>query len=144
MATVSKRKKQIQQKVDTTRTYSLPEAAALVKECASAKFDETVELAFLLGVDPRHAEQMVRGAVSLPHGTGRTMSGGLDSQAMAKPNAFFGSARAVASTSGGGRLTLPRDRSRSVRLFIVRPPRRLVGVAGMPHGGGGASQWCAS
>jgi large subunit ribosomal protein L1 len=42
-----------------------------LKECATAKFDETVELAFLLGVDPRHADQMVRGAVSLPHGTGK-------------------------------------------------------------------------
>lgn len=73
MATASKRKKQIQQKVDTSRTYTLPESCSLIKECASAKFDETVELAFFLGVDPRHAEQMVRGAVSLPHGTGRAV-----------------------------------------------------------------------
>jgi large subunit ribosomal protein L1 len=51
--------------------WDLPQATAGVKECATAKFDETVELAFLLGVDPRHAEQMVRGTVSLPHGTGK-------------------------------------------------------------------------
>jgi len=60
-------------KVEQGRTYGLGEATKHVKECATAKFDETVELAFLLGVDPRHAEQMVRGAVSLPHGTGKNV-----------------------------------------------------------------------
>ncbi len=58
-------------KVDRNKRYTLPEAAEGVKECASAKFDETVDLAFFLGVDPRHADQMVRGLVSLPHGTGK-------------------------------------------------------------------------
>lgn len=63
--------RELYKKVDTSRSYSLSEAVKLVKECATAKFDETIELAFLLGVDPKHAEQMVRGAVSLPHGTGK-------------------------------------------------------------------------
>lgn len=58
-------------KVESGRTYTLKEAVAKLKECATAKFDETVELAFFLGVDPRHADQMVRGAVSLPYGTGK-------------------------------------------------------------------------
>jgi large subunit ribosomal protein L1 len=71
MAKLSKRQKLIYAKVDPSKKYTLSEAAALVKECATAKFDETIELAFLLGVDPRHADQMVRGAVSLPHGTGK-------------------------------------------------------------------------
>lgn len=71
MAKQSKRVREIKQKVDKSKYYSLDEAAALVKECATAKFDETVELAFLLGVDPRHADQMVRGSVALPHGTGK-------------------------------------------------------------------------
>ena len=53
--------------------HSLEEAAQGVKDSATAKFDETVELAFFLGVDPRHAEQMVRGSVSLPHGTGTSV-----------------------------------------------------------------------
>jgi large subunit ribosomal protein L1 len=57
--------------VEKDKTYALAECVQLVKECATAKFDETVELAFLLGVDPRHADQMVRGSVSLPHGTGK-------------------------------------------------------------------------
>lgn len=59
-------------KVDRTKLYDPAEALALVKEMATAKFDETVEVAVRLGVDPRHADQMVRGAVVLPHGTGRT------------------------------------------------------------------------
>ena len=69
---LSKRQKKLAPKVILGKQYSLEEGAALAKECATAKFDETIELAFFLGVDPRHAEQMVRGSVSLPHGTGKT------------------------------------------------------------------------
>ncbi len=67
----SKRYRAVAEQVDRSSTYTLEEAVALVKSCATAKFDETVELAFKLGVDPRRADQMVRGTVSLPHGTGR-------------------------------------------------------------------------
>lgn len=74
MAKLSKRVKSNQEKVDANRTYALEECVQMVKECATAKFDETVELAFYLGVDPRHADQMVRGSVALPHGTGKTVS----------------------------------------------------------------------
>ena len=73
MAKLSKRMRTIREKADPARIFTLEEAAELVKQTATAKFDETVELAFLLGVDPRHAEQMVRGAVSLPHGTGKNV-----------------------------------------------------------------------
>ncbi|GAV24243.1 50S ribosomal protein L1 [Carboxydothermus islandicus] len=59
-------------KVDKTKLYEPAEAFALVKELSFAKFDETVEVAVKLGVDPRHADQQVRGAVVLPHGTGKT------------------------------------------------------------------------
>src|SRR5947207_12810064 len=58
--------------VDPAKAYSLDEAVKIVKERAKAKFDETVEVAMNLGVDPRHADQMVRGVVNLPNGTGRT------------------------------------------------------------------------
>jgi len=61
------------EKVEPGKSYSVAEAVALVKKNATAKFDETVELSMNLGVDPRHADQMVRGVVSLPHGTGRTV-----------------------------------------------------------------------
>ena len=60
-------------KVDRTREYQIPEAVKLVKDCAFAKFDETVDVAVRLGVDPRHADQVVRGTVVLPHGTGKTV-----------------------------------------------------------------------
>ncbi len=72
MAKVSKRVQSTHEKVEHNRVYTLSESCALAKECATAKFDETIELAFHLGVDPRHADQMVRGAVTLPNGTGKT------------------------------------------------------------------------
>ncbi len=73
MSVASKRRRQLADRHDRTKVYGLEEAANGVKECATAKFDETVELAFLLGVDPRHADQQVRGSVTLPHGTGKTL-----------------------------------------------------------------------
>jgi large subunit ribosomal protein L1 len=60
-------------KVDRAKRYSLVEACSLVKQAAPAKFDETVDIAVRLGVNPRHADQMVRGAVVLPHGTGQSL-----------------------------------------------------------------------
>jgi len=67
----SKRYQQLLEKIDNNKKYSIEEAANSVKDLKSAKFDETVELALRLGVDPRHADQMVRGSVVLPHGTGK-------------------------------------------------------------------------
>ena len=61
------------EKIEAGKTYQLPEAVKLVKEVAFAKFNESVDLDFLLGVDPRHADQQVRGTVSLPHGTGKSV-----------------------------------------------------------------------
>ncbi len=66
-----KRFRELVTKVDSTRVYLLQEALPVLKETASAKFDETVDIGVKLGVDPRKAEQQVRGTVSLPHGTGR-------------------------------------------------------------------------
>ena len=66
-----KRYKEVAAKVEPGKRYELPEAISLIKECATAKFDESVELHVRLGVDARHADQQVRGAVVLPHGTGR-------------------------------------------------------------------------
>ncbi|MGB4610784.1 MAG: 50S ribosomal protein L1 [Saccharofermentanales bacterium] len=71
MAKRGKRYQEIAKKVDFEKTYEPNEAISLVKETATAKFDETVEMHFRLGVDSRHADQQVRGAVVLPHGTGR-------------------------------------------------------------------------
>ncbi|MBI3436154.1 MAG: 50S ribosomal protein L1 [Proteobacteria bacterium] len=63
--------------IDRTKLYPLDEAVRLVKERAKAKFDETIEVAMNLGVDPKHADQMVRGVVNLPNGTGRTVRVGV-------------------------------------------------------------------
>lgn len=67
----SKRYQEMRNKVDYQKKYTLEEALSLVKETALAKFDETVEISVNLGIDPRHADQMVRGTVVLPHGVGK-------------------------------------------------------------------------
>lgn len=71
MARVSKKRKEILAKIDQDKSYSLTDAASLVKEITTTKFDASVDLCIQLGVDPRKANQMVRGTVSLPHGTGK-------------------------------------------------------------------------
>jgi large subunit ribosomal protein L1 len=73
MAKLGKRTTAIREGIDRKKLYALDEAVKLVKERAKAKFDETVEISFNLGVDPRHADQMVRGVVNLPNGTGKTV-----------------------------------------------------------------------
>lgn len=73
MAKVSKKRKAALAKFDQGKAYSLADAAKIVKEIANTKFDSSVDLSIRLGVDPRKANQMVRGTVSLPHGTGKTM-----------------------------------------------------------------------
>ena len=69
----SKNRKSALENVDLNKSYNLDEASAIVKENAKAKFDESIELAVRLGVDPRQANQMVRGVASLPHGTGKNL-----------------------------------------------------------------------
>ncbi|MEL6976930.1 MAG: 50S ribosomal protein L1 [Bacteroidota bacterium] len=71
MARLTKKQKEAHAKIDRNKLYSLDEASALVKEITNVKFDASVDLAVRLGVDPRKANQMVRGVVTLPHGTGK-------------------------------------------------------------------------
>ena len=73
MAKLPKRVAASREGIDRKKVYPLTEALGLIKDRATAKFDETVEVAINLGVDPRHADQMVRGVVQLPHGTGKTV-----------------------------------------------------------------------
>jgi len=73
MAKLSKKQKAIDANVDRQKLYSVDEAIGLIKANATAKFDETIEIALNLGVDPRHADQMVRGVVTLPAGTGKAV-----------------------------------------------------------------------
>ena len=74
---IGKRTKTIREGVDREKAYGLTEAVKLVKERAKAKFDETIEIAMNLGVDPKHADQMVRGVCTLPNGSGRTVRVGV-------------------------------------------------------------------
>src|SRR5215217_3005039 len=73
MAHIGKKQAKAREGIDRNKLYKLDEALKMVKARASAKFDETIEVAINLGVDPRHADQMVRGVVNLPNGTGKTV-----------------------------------------------------------------------
>lgn len=73
MATLTKKRKAAEAKYDASKAYTVAEASGVVKDITTTKFDASVDLAIRLGVDPRKANQMVRGTVTLPHGTGKTM-----------------------------------------------------------------------
>src|ERR1700751_5260841 len=77
MAKLTKKRKVLTAQFDGQKLHGVDEAITLVKENATSKFDETVEVALNLGVDPRHADQMVRGVVTLPKGTGKTVRVGV-------------------------------------------------------------------
>ncbi len=93
--------------IDRTKQYDPEEAIALVKQTAKAKFDETVEISVRLGVDPRHADQQVRGTVVLPNGTGKTKSvlviakGAKAEEALAAGADFVGAEDMIAKIQGG-------------------------------------------
>jgi len=72
MATLTKRQKALEGKVDTTKLYPIDQALAIVKECAVAKFDESIDVSVQLGIDAKKSDQVVRGAVVMPNGTGKT------------------------------------------------------------------------
>ena len=72
MATLTKRQKALQGKVDTTKLYAILDALSIVKDCATAKFDESIDVAVQLGIDAKKSDQVVRGAVVMPNGTGKT------------------------------------------------------------------------
>ena len=103
----SKNRTKVDEAVDGSRKYTVDEACVLVKKAKFAKFDETVDLAVRLGVNPKHADQMVRGALVLPHGTGQTVrvlvfaKGEKEAEAKAAGADFAGSDDMVAKVSEG-------------------------------------------
>jgi large subunit ribosomal protein L1 len=107
MAHSGKRIVKARETVERTKLYKLDDAVKLVKERATAKFDETVELALNLGVDPKHADQMVRGVVNLPNGTGRVLRvavfarGAKADEAKAAGADIVGAEDLVAAVNGG-------------------------------------------
>jgi large subunit ribosomal protein L1 len=137
MAHVGKRVVKAREGIDRIKLYPVVQAVKLVKERASAKFDETVEIAMNLGVDPKHADQMVRGVVNLPNGTGRTLRvavfarGGKADEARAAGADVVGAEDLVATVQGG---TIDFDRCIATpdmmplvgRLGKVLGPRGLM------------------
>src|SRR6201996_2070394 len=104
---IGKRLKKAREGVDREKLYPLDDAIKMVKERAKSKFDETIEIALNLGVDPRHADQMVRGVVNLPNGTGRTLRvavfarGAKADEAKAAGADIVGAEDLVATVQGG-------------------------------------------
>jgi large subunit ribosomal protein L1 len=105
--TDGKRLREAKKTIDRNKTYALDQAVKLVKDRAKAKFDETIEIAMNLGVDPRHADQMVRGVCALPNGTGRTVrvavfaKGAKADEARAAGADVVGAEELVAEIQGG-------------------------------------------
>ncbi len=128
MAKLTKKQKMIKEKLDTTKVYPADEAFKLVKEFATAKFDESVDAAIRLGVDPRKSDQVVRGATVLPHGTGKSI----------KVAVFTGDAQAEAAKAAGADYVGMEDLAEEVKkgmmdfdVVIASPDAmRVVGQLG--------------
>jgi large subunit ribosomal protein L1 len=135
MAKLSKRQKNLSP-VDREKFYGLDEALALVKGNATAKFDETVEVALNLGVDPRHADQMVRGVVNLPKGTGKTVrvavfaKGGKADEAKAAGADVVG-AEDLMETIQGGQIDFDRVIATPDMMGIVGRLGKVLGPKGL-------------
>ena len=112
--------------IEKTKTYDLEEAVALVKKTASATFDETIEAHFRLGVDGRHADQQVRGAVVLPHGTGKTVK----VLVFAKGNKVDEALAAGADYAGGDELVPKIQNEGWLDFDVVVATPDMMGVVG--------------
>ena len=112
--------------IEKTKTYDLEEDVALVKKTASAKFDETIEAHFRLGVDGRHADQQVRGAVVLPHGTGKTVK----VLVFAKGNKVDEALAAGADYAGGDELVPKIQNEGWLDFDVVVATPDMMGVVG--------------
>jgi large subunit ribosomal protein L1 len=136
MAKIAKRVAKSREGIDPNKAYSLDEAVKLLKERATAKFDETFEVSMNLGVDPRHADQMVRGVVNLPNGTGRTVrvavfaKGAKADEAKAAGADIVGAEDLVATVQGG---TIEFDRCIATpdMMGLVGRLGKVLGPRGM-------------
>ncbi len=136
MATKGKKYRGTLDKIDRTKKYTLPEAVQLVVDCSFAKFDETVDIAVRLGVDPRHADQMVRGTVVLPHGVGKPVrvlvfaKGDKEKEALESGADYAGSDEYVEKIQGGW-LEFDKAIATPDIMTVVSKLGRILGPRGM-------------
>ena len=136
MAKLTKKQKALAEKVDTQRLYGVDEAIETLKANATAKFDETIEVALNLGVDPRHADQMVRGVVTLPAGTGKDVRvavfarGGKADEATAAGADVVG-AEDLMETIQGGTIDFDRVIATPDMMGIVGRLGKVLGPKGL-------------
>jgi large subunit ribosomal protein L1 len=135
MAT-GKRIKKAREGIDRTKLYSLAEAVKLVKARATAKFDETIEVAMNLGVDPRHSDQMVRGVVNLPNGSGRTVRVGVFARGAKADEARAAGADVVGAEDlvekvNGGEINFDRCIATPDMMPLVGRLGKVLGPRGM-------------
>lgn len=137
MAKLTKKQKEAASKIEKNKLYSLKDASALIKEVASAKFDESVDIAVRLGVDPRKANQMVRGIATLPHGTGKTVrvlalvTPDKEEEAKAAGADYVGLDEYISKIEGGWTdidviITMPSVMAKVGKLGRILGPRNLM------------------
>src|SRR5215207_2612707 len=136
MAKLTKKKKAQEGTVDRNRFYPVDEALGLVKQNATTKFDETVEVALNLGVDPRHADQMVRGVVNLPKGTGKTVrvavfAKGAKAEEATKAGADVVGAEDLMETIQGGQIDFDRVIATPDMMGVVGRLGKVLGPKGL-------------
>jgi large subunit ribosomal protein L1 len=131
-----KRLKQAYSGVDREAFYQLAEAVKLVKNGAKAKFDETIEIAMNLGVDPRHSDQMVRGVIELPHGTGKTLrvavfAKGDKAKQAQDAGADLGGAEGLAAKINAGEINFDRCIATPDMMGVVGKLGKVLGPRGL-------------
>ena len=136
MSRIGKRTTKSREGIDPVKSYTLDEAVKLVKARATAKFDETIEVAMNLGVDPRHADQMVRGVVSLPNGSGRTarvavFAKGAKAEEAKRAGADIVGAEDLAEQVGKGEINFDRCIATPDMMGIVGRLGKVLGPRGL-------------
>jgi large subunit ribosomal protein L1 len=136
MAKIAKRLQKVREGIDRNKAYSLEEAVAMLKERAVAKFDESIEIAMNLGVDPRHADQMVRGVVNLPNGTGKTVrvavfARGAKADEAKEAGADIVGAEDLLETVMGGKIDFDRCIATPDMMPLVGRLGKVLGPRGM-------------
>lgn len=136
MAKLSKRQKAINEKIDSTKQYGIDEAVGLLKELSNVKFAETVDVAINLGIDPRKSDQSVRGATTLPHGTGKTVrvavfTQGANAEAAKAAGADFVGMEELAEQVKGGMMDFDVVVADPAAMRVVGQLGQILGPRGL-------------